>query len=230
MGRFLPSLRADLDFDAEMGGLTPEEWYQAQQWAVALRIEHAQQARAICARYGEGSLKWAQVWEQANQRILDITLEAGLRPQTPYLKETPAPLPTLSIGFGAHASGGIGVYGDVGFYIAAVDTTGDMAVLQPYAGGGGTTGAFGEVTPVVFISNAPLEKWSGWSVNVGGSIELKFSVGLDGVLWKDEQGHRYFGLQMTPGIGISFSPKFALPVEFHGGITYTWNPLWRRKK
>ena len=36
--------QADLDFDAEVGGLTPEEWHQAQQRAVALRIAHLQQA------------------------------------------------------------------------------------------------------------------------------------------------------------------------------------------
>ncbi len=36
--------QADLACDAEVGGLTPEEWHQAQQRAVALRIAHLQQA------------------------------------------------------------------------------------------------------------------------------------------------------------------------------------------
>jgi hypothetical protein len=215
-----------------VGGLTPEEWYQAQQRAVALRIERAQrQAGEVCTTNPGVACQIA--WEQANQRILDITLEAGLRPQAsppPPVIETGVQLPTLSIGFGVHASRGIGVYDDVGAYIIAGDTTGDRQLLQPYAGGGGTTGIFGEITPVVFISNAPLEKWPGWSVNVGGSVEFWVSVGVDGVLWKDEQGHHYFGLQITPGVGLGFSPEFALPVEFHSGASYTWEPLWRLKR
>jgi len=222
--------QAELDFNAKVGGLTPEAWYQAQQRAVALRIEQVQQqAREVCAT--KPGLACQIAWEQANQRILEITLVAGLRPKTPYLMETQASLPILSIGFGVHASGGIGVYGDTGFYVAAVDTTGDMAFLQLYTGGGGTTGVFGEVTPVVFISNAPLEKWPGWSVNVGGSIEGGVSVGADVVLWKDEQGHRYCGLQLTlPLLGVGGSPEFALPIEFHGGASYTRDPLWRLKR
>ena len=101
---------ADRAFDAEVSGLTPEAWYQAQQRAVALHIEQVQQqARGVCARSGEGSLECAQAWEQANQRVLDITLEAGLRPQTlppPPGIETGVQWLT-SIGLGAHASGGL---------------------------------------------------------------------------------------------------------------------------
>jgi len=167
-------------------------------------------------------------WKQQDYVQLPYAQELSLS-LSPVI-ETGARLPTLSIGFGVHGSLGIGGYGDLGDYIVAGDTTGHLQLLQPYAGGGGTTGIFGEVTPVVFISNAPLEKWPGWSVNVGGSIELGFSVGADVVVWKDEQGHHYFGLQITPGIGLGYSPEFALPIEFHGGASHTWKPVWRLKR
>ncbi len=75
--------QADLDFDAEVGGLTPEEWYNARQKAAALRIEQIQrQARATCARYGASSLECAQAWQQANQAIEAITREVASQPQT----------------------------------------------------------------------------------------------------------------------------------------------------
>ena len=136
-----------------------------------------------------------------------------------------------SIGIGGHVSGGLGVYGDLGVYGFTADTGGDVGFVQLYVGGGGTTGIFGEITPVIFISNAPLEKWPGPSVNVGGSVETGFSFGLDLVLWKDKQGHHYYGVQLTlPVFGAGGSPEFALPVEFHGGLSYTFNALWRRKK
>lgn len=105
-----------------------------------------------------------------------------------------------------------------------------MEILQPYVDGGGTTGIFGEITPVIFISNTPLEKWPGWSVNGGGSVETLFSGGVDIVVWTDAQGHYYFGIQISPGIGIGGSPEFALPVEVHGGVSYLFNALWRRKR
>ena len=136
-----------------------------------------------------------------------------------------------SIGIGGHVSGGLGVYGDLGVYGFTADTGGDVGFVQLYVGGGGTTGIFGEITPVIFISNAPLEKWPGPSVNVGGSVETGFSFGFDLVLWKDKQGHHYYGVQLTlPVFGAGGSPEFALPVEFHGGLSYTFNALWRRKK
>ena len=75
----------DRAFDAEVGGLTPEEWYQAQQRAVALHIEQVQQqAQATCAQHGEGSLECAQAWERANQAVEAITREAARQPQVPY--------------------------------------------------------------------------------------------------------------------------------------------------
>ncbi len=225
---------ADINFDAEVGDLPPEEMYRLQQRAAALHIEQVQQqVQEICTT--NPGIACHIALEQSNQRILGITLEAGLRPQTslsPPMIETGVPLPTLSMGVGAHASVGIGGYGDAGAYIIAKDITEDgwHFQFQPYAGGG-TTGAFGEVTPVIFISNAPLEKWPGWSVNVGGSVESGWSVGADMVQWKDEQGNHYGGLQLTlPFFGAGGSPEFALPIEFHGGASHTWEPLWRLKR
>jgi len=86
------AMRADEAFDAEVSGLTPEEWYQAQQRAVTLRIEQAQQqAEKACAQYGKGSLECAQAWQWANQAIEAITREAALQPQVP----SPEPPPLL---------------------------------------------------------------------------------------------------------------------------------------
>ena len=167
-------------------------------------------------------------WKQQDYAQLPYSQELTLH--LPLVIETGVKLPTVSIGGGAHGSLGMGIYSDFGSYIVAGDTTGDLQILQPYVGGGGTSGIFAEITGVFFISNAPLEKWPGWSINVGGSVEVLGSIGIDAVLWKDEQGHHYFGLQITPGIGFGFSPEFGLPVEFHGGVSYIIPPLWRLKR
>ena len=81
-----------------MGGLTPEAWYEAQQRAVALRIEQAQQqAQATCAQHGEGSLECAQAWERANQTTEGLTREAALQPQAPFSKPSIATALTKSL-------------------------------------------------------------------------------------------------------------------------------------
>ena len=156
---------ANQSFDAEVGDISPETWQQVRQRAIALHIVQVQQsAHETCATDSGAACQIA--WEQASQRILGVTLEAGQNPQIPSplpATGTGVHLPTLSVGIGGHLSGGIAAYGDVGAYVIAGDTTGYIQILQPYQGGGGTTGIFGEATPVIFISNAPLGKWPGWS-------------------------------------------------------------------
>ncbi len=73
---------ADRAFDAEVSGLTPEEWYQAEQQAVALRIAHLQQQ---AQQQGGGPL----VWEQTQEAVEAITWEATLQPQMPYTPPEP---------------------------------------------------------------------------------------------------------------------------------------------
>ena len=88
LARYERIRQADLAFDAEVGDLTTEEWYQVQQRAVGLRIELVQQqAREVCD--GEDPLACAQAWAQANQAVEGLVREAALQPQTVYTPPEP---------------------------------------------------------------------------------------------------------------------------------------------
>ncbi len=118
-----------------------------------------------------------------------------------------------------------GWYGDIGIYIFAIDTSGSIAFLQLFVGGGGTTSFFGEITPVVMVSNAPLSALAGNSVNVGGSVNWAPSYGVDAITFQDAYAQRYEGIQFSAfDLGGPFTPVKKIPVEFHGGATHTFEP------
>ena len=218
---------ADRAFDAEVGWPTQQEWLTAEGYATALQAEGIlEEARQVCnpsrPEFDVVACNIAQ--NQAQQEVELLGLEAGLQPHSSW--EPTLPPPKGSIAVGIHASGGLpGWYGDIGIYIFAIDTRGSVALLQPFVGGGGTTSFFGEITPVVMVSNAPLSALPGNSVNVGGSIEIEKSFGVDSVTFHDAYGQHYEGVQLSLwGWGGAADPVQKLPVEFHGGVTHTFKP------
>ncbi|RME57859.1 RHS repeat-associated core domain-containing protein, partial [Candidatus Parcubacteria bacterium] len=182
-----------------------------------------------CSSLSRSGLRKDIPLDQDNIIYLQTVLQSvkhGWRPPSPESDSGP----TVSVGVGFHANGGAGVYGDTGLYVIAIDTKGHAQMFQPFAGGGGTTSMFGEITPVLFVSNAPLSKWPGWSANVGASVEIGPSIGVDKIWFKDQQGKLYHGIQISPGVGVGATIPFPmLPIEFHAGPAYTWPPILRIK-
>jgi len=218
---------ADGAFDVEVGWPTQQEWLTAQGYATALRTERVlENARQVCnpthASFDVVSCNVAQT--QAQQKASLLGIEAALHPHASWEPSLPPPQGSLAVGI--HVSGGLpGWYVDGGIYLFAVDTRGHFSLFQPFLGGGGTTSFFGEITPVVMVSNAPLEALPGNSVNIGGSIEIGRSFGIDSVAFSDAYGQYYEGVQLSlAGWGGAFDPVNKVPVEFHGGATHTLNP------
>ena len=215
-------------FNAEVGWLTQQAWLVAQERGASLRIEKLlEKEQTVCnlsqPNFDVVACNIAQ--EQIEQTSTLLGIEAELHPRASW--EPPLLPPEGSIAVGFHVSGGMpGWYVDGGIYIFAADTSGNFHLFQPFIGGGGTTSFFGEASPVVLVSNAPLTAIQGISVNVWGSAEALGSAGGDIISFSDKYNQHYGGVQIS-SLGIGFS--IPTPFEFHGGATNTFKPLWRGK-
>jgi len=174
-------------------------------------------------------------WRESNKGLMDIigTPQLGQIPRISLpaseknLCQLLEKLPDFSVSVGGHLSGGIALYGDAGVYLASMDSHGHASFFQGFLGAGATAIGFVEATPIVLITDSPVDKLPGTSVNAGGSIEDGGSIGGDIVLFSDPVTKQiYKGLQLSvPGLG--WAPASPLiPLEFHGGASHTFNPLF----
>ncbi len=129
--------------------------------------------------------------------------------------------------FGVIASGGAGVYGDIGFGILHIDWDGNVVIGSFSIGGGGVAAATGTVSGYYMRTDAKnVTNLNGWSTNVGASGYEVLGLGYDWVIAKDyKTGDVFTGYCINAGFGANLSPL--PPFEAHGGSSYTWLSNWQ---
>jgi hypothetical protein len=128
---------------------------------------------------------------------------------------------TFSVGLSGTA--GAALYFSGSMDIFAIDSHGNIALFTPSIGGGGLLPAACEGAVTIIWTDADnVEQLEGWSMVIGGSVELEGSVGAERVFFKDpETGQKFNGVIVTIGLGEA-SP---IPAEGHVGVNHTWNFL-----
>ena len=115
---------------------------------------------------------------------------------------------TVSIGLGGAIFGGLGARGGAEL---AFDTQGNVALFAGGGGGGYLGVGFNNVGPNVKITNAPtVDKLKGWSVQLGASAGEVASIGGEWVMFSDDKGTKYHGINIAGGAALQ-----GPPVEVH---------------
>ena len=137
----------------------------------------------------------------------------------------------MAIGLCVSANLGAGIYGTCSFCIGiAKDSnssnwgTGWQAGPIASVGGGGVAGVASGVGVTGFVTNANnFEQIAGRDTFAGGSA---WAGGIDVAQDHDDPSIKTFSGGFTPGPDVTIGGVVLLPVEIHGGASYSWAFPW----